>query len=122
MSSEQESYIQHARATIDRLIDEKNSLLAEITRLREQRHWKRSTGEEIETEKMSPWEPIATAPTDDAPILVYADVDGFDFFQVVTFDAQSGDDHVWSRLDGTAYHREAFTHWQPLSRPGKIEE
>lgn len=66
---------------------------------------------------MNGWQPIDTAPKDGTDIIAL--FVGSDVQIIVCYDDSNlvNPNNPWCTLDGLAYHKEAFTHWQLLPEP-----
>ncbi|WP_138476181.1 DUF551 domain-containing protein [Dyadobacter bucti] len=62
------------------------------------------------------WQDISTAPRDGTEILALQDLPT-NIYMVVSWDDSSVDENMrWASIDGV-YHKDLFTHWQPLPAP-----
>ena len=70
------------------------------------------------------WQPIATAPLNEEPILVANDQYAGGNQTVVCWEPDDlHPTHPWNTEEDLRYHQDAFTHWQPLGPgPGDMEK
>lgn len=69
---------------------------------------------------MGTWLPIEMAPRNEADaeaILVCDNRVHGGFHQVVFWDSEVGNDFKWATSDGPNFHKDAFTHFQPIDAP-----